>query len=98
MSTRDIGEMPAALPKDVVDQIFSELAQSGISDKRLAKLRSGDLRYDATELLAFVQAAMEYPHFANGVEISNAIGAKRESVQRAIWFVKINARTHRRVA
>lgn len=90
---------PPALPPSIVESIAREIFTGDDIETFLVLTKSADLRIPNHWFEAFVEAAIDWPHYANGSEIR---AATRESERRvAIMVAKVktrirNNRSHRK--
>lgn len=77
--------VPRALPEDVVADIWKEVLPKDTDQAILDLILQNELRPNEAGMLEFVQAAMEYPHFATSTDISVAI---KMDVPRVNWLMR----------
>lgn len=81
-----------ALPENVVRDICDEI---DLSWYVVVASKNGHAKIERPKLLEFVQAAMEYPHFASTTEIARALHLSKPRVYRCVKTVKDTARKTR---
>lgn len=87
--------MPKALPDLVVCQIWHEILGNEFDKAAMGLIVGGMLRPEKDLQLSFVQAAMEYPHFANALELARAIYITPGVAAKLMDTVKRKARKER---